>query len=168
MDGALSSTHQLNVMSKAGASALEIGLSPVYPDYYGKYFTGSMDDVRIYNSALTAAQVQALASAGGTSSSSGGADPPSLSVSPVSLSFSGVAGSSNAASQPLTISTSGSWTASASQPWITLSASSGTGPATISVGAALNGLIAGTYSGNVTFSAAGATQPLATLQYRCH
>src|ERR1700676_1605976 len=101
---------------------------------------------------------------------SGPASPPtlSLSVSPLTLSFNGISGSSNPPTQSVNVSNSGggilTWTASARQPWIKLSSSSGTGGQTTMLGATLTGLAAGTYSGTVSFSAAGATPSVQTVQ----
>jgi len=88
-------------------------------------------------------------------------------VAPTSLSFSAVAGASNPVAQSVNISNAGggtlSWTAAASQPWVTLSSSSGTGAQVLSVGTSINGLSAGSYSATVTISAPGATPALQTV-----
>jgi hypothetical protein len=111
-----------------------------------------LDDVRIYNRALQSAEVTALANAGSQNPPPG---VPSLSASPLSLSFSGTSGSSNPAAQSVSVSYSGtgSWTATANQSWIALT----TTATAISVGANINGLAAGTYSGLVTITAPGVT-----------
>jgi hypothetical protein len=82
---------------------------------------------------------------------------PSLSVSPVSLSFTGTAGSSNPASQPAGVVTTASWTAGGNQSWLTVSPLSGSGNATLTVGVNLSGVAAGNYTGTVTVTASGAT-----------
>lgn len=88
----------------------------------------------------------------------------SLSVSPTSLTFSGIAGQS-IASQILTVTSTGGsapFTATASSPTaglITVTPSSGTTPGTVSVGLSQNVLStlgAGTYTGAVTITSSGA------------
>ncbi|HEY3455101.1 MAG TPA: malectin domain-containing carbohydrate-binding protein, partial [Bryobacteraceae bacterium] len=85
---------------------------------------------------------------------------PKLQVSGSSLSFSAIAGGSDPAAQTIGISNSGggtlNWTASKTQSWLTLSATVGTAPATLSIGANVADLAAGTYSDTVTISAPGA------------
>jgi len=150
VDGQLSSTQAMNIVPGASGSALQFGLNPWTG--YGTYFTGGLDDVRIYNRALQSAEVTALANVGSQNPPPG---VPSLSASPLSLSFSGTSGSSNPAAQSVSVSYSGtgSWTATANQSWIALT----TTATAISVGANINGLAAGTYSGLVTITAPGVT-----------
>jgi hypothetical protein len=93
----------------------------------------------------------------------GPAAPPSpvLSVSTNAVSFSATAGASNPAGQNVTISNTGTgslnWTASKTQPWLTLSAASGTAPASLGLTVSTGGLGAGVYNDTVTVNAAGAT-----------
>ena len=60
---------------------------------------------------------------------------PALAVNPTSLSFSGSAGGSNPAGKNVSITNGGSgtltWSASADQPWVTLSPSSGSAPSSL-------------------------------------
>ncbi|MCL4402746.1 MAG: malectin domain-containing carbohydrate-binding protein, partial [Acidobacteria bacterium] len=83
-----------------------------------------------------------------------------LGTSPRTLQFSATAGSAAPSSQNVSITNAGggamSWTASKSQSWLTLSASSGTAPSTLGVGVNAGALAAGTYNGAVTLTAAGA------------
>ncbi len=82
IDGAPTSTQSATVAARAGGANLTLGLNGWTP--FGTYFTGSLDDVRIYNRALAAAEVATLASG----AASGGADtePPSIaSGTPVGL-----------------------------------------------------------------------------------
>src|SRR5205085_1902524 len=75
---------------------------------------------------------------------------PALSSSTGALGFSGTAGGSDPAAQSVTISNTGggtlNWTASKTQPWLTLSAPSGIAPAHLSVATLIAGLTAGTYT----------------------
>lgn len=93
--------------------------------------------------------------------------PPGVSASPATLTFSGTAGGSNPSAQAITIANSGggtlTWTAAKSQPWLVLGATSGTGPAVLSVQAVTGSLAAGTYSDTVTISAAGANPATKTV-----
>jgi Malectin domain/Viral BACON domain len=86
---------------------------------------------------------------------------PALSVTPGSLSFSATAGSANPTAQNINISNTGSgslnWTASKTQAWLTLSSTSGSGAASITVQPLIAGLGAGGYTDTVTISAPGAT-----------
>jgi hypothetical protein len=56
VNGALAATHASAVKPIDGSSPLEIGIS-----HGGHSFNGSLDDVRIYARALSAAEVKALA-----------------------------------------------------------------------------------------------------------
>jgi hypothetical protein len=58
IDGALSSAPAVNAVAQAGGSNLQIAAT--HP-YYGNLLTGSLDDVRIYNRALSASEIGALA-----------------------------------------------------------------------------------------------------------
>jgi hypothetical protein len=92
---------------------------------------------------------------------------PVLSVSAATMTFSATAGGPTAAAQTISISNSGggtlSWTAAKTQAWLSISATSGTGAATISVQAATGSLAAGTYNDTVTISAPGATPASRTV-----
>jgi Zn-dependent metalloprotease len=86
---------------------------------------------------------------------------PTISTNPTSMSFSGPPGGANPASQTLAITNSGggtlTWTASSSQTWLTLSATSGTGPSSVTVSVNTAGMAAGTYNATITITATGAT-----------
>ena len=85
-----------------------------------------------------------------------------MTAAPSALTFSASAASSNPASQMVTIgSTSGSssWTCTKTKPWLTLSQTSGTGAATVSVGAQIAGMTAGTYADTVTIAGPAGTTP---------
>lgn len=89
-----------------------------------------------------------------------------LQVSPTSLSFSSEVGR-NPPSQTLQITNTGTgtlaWNASADQSWIGLSSNSGTAPATMTVSVNTAGLTAGSYSGRMTITAAGAQNSPVTV-----
>jgi hypothetical protein len=86
---------------------------------------------------------------------------PNLTVSPTTLNFAGVQGGSNPQAQTLTVTNSGegalTWQATTDQSWLAVSPTTGGAPATASVSVAASGLGQGTYTGSVTFTAAGAT-----------
>ncbi len=86
---------------------------------------------------------------------------PVLQVSPLSLSYSGVAGSSSPSAQSFAISNGGggtlSWTLAKTQSWLSLSQNSGSGTANVSVSVNTAGLPAGTYTDVVNVAATGAT-----------
>ena len=87
--------------------------------------------------------------------------PPALSVTPASLSFGATQGGANPAAKTLSVSNTGGgsmdWTASESASWLSLSPSSGTNAGTVTVTPSIAGLAAGTYTTDVTVTAAGAT-----------
>ena len=89
------------------------------------------------------------------------AAPPALSVTPASLSFAATQGGSSPAAKTLAVSNTGGgtmdWTASESASWLTISPSSGTNAGTVTVTPLISGLAAGTYTTDVTVTAAGAT-----------
>ena len=86
---------------------------------------------------------------------------PALTASASAMTFSAQAGGASPAGQSLTIganpASAVAFTVAADQPWINLSASSGTTSSAIQVGANISGLAAGNYSGHVIVSAAGVT-----------
>ncbi|MCU0238190.1 MAG: S8 family serine peptidase [Pyrinomonadaceae bacterium] len=92
---------------------------------------------------------------------------PTISVNPSSMSFSGTAGGANPAAQTLNITNSGAgtlnWSATSSQTWLTLSATSGTAPSSPSVSVNTTGLAAGTYNANITITGTGATNSPVTV-----
>jgi hypothetical protein len=84
-----------------------------------------------------------------------------LTATPSAMSFSAVAGGAAPASQSLTIGENpagaATFTVTADQSWMTLSAASGTTSSTIQVGANISGLAAGNYTGHVVTTTAGVT-----------
>jgi Malectin domain/Chitobiase/beta-hexosaminidase C-terminal domain/Viral BACON domain len=86
-----------------------------------------------------------------------GTTTPTLTVSASSAAFIGTAGAANPAAQSIAVSTTQGWTAASNQSWLTVSPASGTGSGTLSIGANLAGLAAGSYSGAITVTSPGAT-----------
>jgi N,N-dimethylformamidase beta subunit-like protein/uncharacterized protein DUF4082/concanavalin A-like lectin/glucanase superfamily protein/fibronectin type III domain protein/Big-like domain-containing protein/BACON domain-containing protein len=91
---------------------------------------------------------------------SGAPSPPTLAVSPASLSFSATAGGASPAAKTVSVSNAGggtlSWLASENASWLAISPTSGTNSGTITVTPSITGLAAGTYTTDITISAAGA------------
>lgn len=87
--------------------------------------------------------------------------PAAISVGPSGLSLQADVGSSSSAPQSLAIRNTGdgtlTWTATANQPWIVLSATSGTAPSNVAVSANPSGLAAGNYSGSVSITPSGSS-----------
>jgi hypothetical protein len=85
--------------------------------------------------------------------------PPQVSVSPTSLSFNGQAGGLTPAAASLTVTSAGPgplvFTVNSDQPWLLLSAATGTAPFTLWIAPSVGGLQAGTYTGHVKLSAGG-------------
>ena len=84
---------------------------------------------------------------------------PRLSITPASLSFSGVAGGANPVGQTLGVTNTGggtlSWSASDNVNWLSLAPASGMNNGTVSATVSTSGLVAGTYSGSITVNVAG-------------
>ena len=87
--------------------------------------------------------------------------PPALSVTPGSLTFTAVEGSAAPPSQSLSVANTGggtlSFTTSDDASWLAATPASGTAPASVSVSVTSAGLTRGTYTGTVRVAAAGAT-----------
>jgi glucose/arabinose dehydrogenase len=85
--------------------------------------------------------------------------PPSLSVTPSSLSFSGISGGASPAAKTLAVSNTGggtlSFTATDNAPWLTVTPGSGTAPRDLSVAVNTAGLASGTHTATVTVDGAG-------------
>ena len=100
-----------------------------------------------------------------TLSGTGSVSAPALAVSPASLSFAGQTGSSSITPSSVSITNTGTgsltFTGVSDQPWLVLSANSGTAPSTLQVSVATTSLKAGTYSGHVTLTGGGVTKTLA-------
>jgi hypothetical protein len=86
--------------------------------------------------------------------------PPTIGLSPASLSFATTTAQPQVAPSPVQITNAGSgtlsWTATPSSAWITVSPTSGTAPASLIVGANGTGLAVGNYNGTVSISSPGA------------
>ncbi len=85
-----------------------------------------------------------------------------LMVDPATLSFAGQVGSTSLASASLSITSTGTGTiafkAASDKPWLLLSDGFGTTPDALQVSPAINGLKAGTYTGQVTMTGGGITK----------
>ncbi len=95
------------------------------------------------------------------------APPASLVVSPQTLSYQYTFGGAVPVAQGISITNGGggsfSWTASTSDYWLSVSAASGTAPASVSVSVDPSNLAAGTYNGSVQISSAGVAGSPATV-----
>lgn len=91
-----------------------------------------------------------------------GKTPPTVAATPTSLLFAQAAGASAPATQTIALnfsdsSQTGTYTASSSHTWLTVSAPTGSLPASLTVTANGSALTVGTYTGAVTVKVAGAT-----------
>ena len=139
----------------SSAGALRFGGNSVWAEW----FAGSLDEIRVYDRALTQAQLQADMNA---PVSCGGPPPqPALSVSPGTMSFTATQGGAGPPAQNIAVTNTGGgnldWTASESVPWLSVSPQNGTAPGSITVTPSIAGLAPGTYTTQVTVTAAGAT-----------
>src|SRR4029077_16933574 len=86
---------------------------------------------------------------------------------PITLSFNGVQGGANPALANMTITNTGSGTLTYSitsdAAWLSAAPASGTAPQTVQVSANTSGLLANTYTGHLTVTAAGAQGSPATV-----
>jgi hypothetical protein len=139
----------------AGTGPLRLGGNGVWSEW----FTGLIDEVRVYSRALGAAEMQADMASPVTCS--GPPAPAVLSATPSTLSFTATQGGSNPAARTIDVANTGggqmNWTASESAPWLSVAPASGTNAGTVSVTPSITGLTAGTYTTDVTLAAAGAT-----------
>jgi hypothetical protein len=105
----------------------------------------------------------AVVSLNGTAS----AATPALAVNPTSLSFTGQVGTSNITAASVSIRNAGagtlSFTGVSDQPWLMLSAGSGTAPSTLQVSPSITAMKAGTYTGHVTLSGGGTTKAVTVV-----
>ena len=93
--------------------------------------------------------------------------PPSIALSPASLTFQALSGQPNPPTQAMQIQNAGlgsfNWTAASDSSWLTIFAASGTTPANINVAANSTGLAPGTYTGHIVVTASGIPNSPQTL-----
>ncbi|CUS33278.1 hypothetical protein COMA2_120158 [Candidatus Nitrospira nitrificans] len=83
---------------------------------------------------------------------------PILTVSPAAVTFSGVQGGANPASQSVMVTSNGDWAASSSAPWLTLSPWAGTGNGSITANVTLASVAAGANQATITVRSGGVTR----------
>src|SRR5260370_38223519 len=85
---------------------------------------------------------------------------PVLSVSPLTLTFNATQGGANPTSQTANVTNTGTgtlnFTAASDSSWLTVTPASGTAPQALQVSATVGTLAAGTYTGHITVTSAGA------------
>ena len=155
VNGVQVSSRAVSGAIPAGTGLLRIGGNAVWAEW----FSGLIDEVRVYNRALPAAELQSDLSTPVTCT--GPPASPVLSASPASLSFGGTQGGSSPAAKTIAVANAGggslNWTASESASWLSVAPASGTNAGTITVTPSISGLTAGTYTTDVTVAATGAT-----------
>ena len=158
VNGTLVATRAMTGAIGATSSPLRFGGNVVWPEY----FQGRIDDIRVYNRALTGAEV-----ATDMATPIGQPAPPLLNVTPAGLSFTGAQGGANPAAKTLTVTNAGggtlSFTAADDAPWLSVSPGSGSAPQDLSVAVSTAGLAPGTYTGSVTVTASGVAGSPATV-----
>ena len=84
---------------------------------------------------------------------------PTLSVSPLTLSFSASVGGNNPPPSTISVANTGAgtlnFTASSDSSWLSVSPVSGTAPQSLQATASITGLVAGTYTGHITIASSG-------------
>ncbi|MBS0184052.1 MAG: fibronectin type III domain-containing protein [Nitrospira sp.] len=83
-----------------------------------------------------------------------------ITVSPTSLTLTGIQGGTNPASQAVTVNSSGKWTASSSATWLTLSPASGNGNGSVAANVALSSAVVGTNNATITVMSGGVTRTI--------
>ncbi len=140
-----------------GAGPLRFGGNGVWPEW----FAGRLDEIRVYDRALSQAELQADMTAPVTCNGSQPPQSPVLAVSKSALSFTATEGGASPPAQTFDVANSGggslSFTAGESVPWLSLSPASGSAPATVTVTPSIAGLAPGTYTTPITVTAAGAS-----------
>jgi Fibronectin type III domain/Viral BACON domain len=86
---------------------------------------------------------------------------PTLTVNPTAVTFSGVQGGTNPASQSIAVTSNGNWTASSSVPWLTLSPSSGNGNGSLAANVTLASAAVGPNQATITVTSGGVTKTAA-------
>jgi len=81
-----------------------------------------------------------------------------ITPSPTALTFSGVQGAANPVNQIVTITSNGTWTASSSNSWLTISPASGSGNGTVTASVNLATAVVGTNSATITVIGGGTTR----------
>ena len=93
--------------------------------------------------------------------------PPTIAITPATLTFSAVQGSTNPPGQQISATNSGggvlAWNATSDQSWVILTPASGTAPSSIMVTPNIAGIAAGNHSATITIAAAGATNTPRTI-----
>ncbi|MGE0471482.1 MAG: beta strand repeat-containing protein [Nitrospira sp.] len=84
--------------------------------------------------------------------------PTTITLSPSSLTYTAISGSPNPASQSMTVTSNGTWTASDNASWLTLSPTSGSGNGTVSASINLGGVPVGTHTAAITVTGGGAVR----------
>ncbi len=121
---------------------------------WGEWFAGRLDEVRVYNRALSPAELQTTMTKPVSC-----AVTPALAVAPASVAF------SDATPKTLAVTNAGggslAFTASVNVPWLTVTPTSGTAPRTLTVTPAYDGLGPGTHSATITITGANTSRTVA-------
>ena len=153
VNGAQVATRAVSGALQNGSGPLRIGGNAVWG---GEFFSGSLDEVRVYNRALTAAEVAA-----DVTRPVGPGEPPRLGVTPAALSFSAIQDGPQPAAKTLDVANGGggslAFTATDDASWLTVAPGSGTAPQALTVTASTAGLAPGTYTATVSVAAPGVT-----------
>ncbi|HWV45562.1 MAG TPA: fibronectin type III domain-containing protein [Nitrospira sp.] len=85
---------------------------------------------------------------------------PAITVSPTSLTLTGIQGGTNPASQTVVVNSNGNWAASSSATWLTLSPASGNGNGSIAANVALSSAVVGTNNATITVTSGGVARTI--------
>jgi len=146
----------LSAASGTAPSTLSVSVSPASLSAGSYNATVTITAAGASNSPLSVAVTLTVTAAGAT-----------LAAAPQSLTFNYTVGGTAPAAQTVSVTNTGSgtlaWTASSSAFWASVSPTSGSAPATLSVTVNPANIAAGTYTGNVQITAAGAAGSPASI-----
>ena len=153
-NGAQVATRNQTGTIRTSTSPLRFGGNGAWLD---EFFQGRLDEIRIYDRALTAAQISSDMNAPiGPPPPA----PPRLAVTPASLAFSATQDGANPDTKSLVVANTGggslSYTASDNASWLSVTPATGSAPQNLTASVNISGLAAGTYTATVTVTSPGA------------
>jgi glucose/arabinose dehydrogenase/PKD repeat protein len=123
--------------------------------WLNEFFQGRLDEIRVYDRALTAAQISSDMNA----PIGPPAVTPQLAVTPASLTFAATQNGANPGTKSLVVANTGggslSYSATDDAPWLSVTPATGSAPQNLTAAVNVSGLAAGTYTATVTVTSPG-------------